>query len=127
IPVEVLNTDPSIPIRHTPAAPTHPSERCRNPATRARQRGQIAYNIHMMNPIRGRWPFLLILVACAGLLAYAYYAQFVLELEPCPLCILQRLGFMLMGVFALAGAVHGPVAWGRWIYGVPILLGAGWG
>jgi disulfide bond formation protein DsbB len=31
-------------------------------------------------------------LACAALLGYAYYAQFVLHLEPCPLCIFQRVG-----------------------------------
>lgn len=77
--------------------------------------------------VEGRKPWLLIFAACAGLLGYAYYAQFALGLEPCPLCILQRLGFMVMGVFALAGALHGPRAWGRWIYGGAILVGAGWG
>jgi len=36
--------------------------------------------------------------ACAGLLAYAYYAQIVLHLEPCPLCIFQRVGVFAVGV-----------------------------
>ncbi|RFF27551.1 MULTISPECIES: disulfide bond formation protein B [unclassified Wenzhouxiangella] len=81
----------------------------------------------MKNLIRGRTPFVLVFAVCAVLLAFAYYAQFVLELEPCPLCILQRLGFMIMGGFALLGAIHGPTAWGRWVYGVPILAGAAWG
>ncbi len=35
--------------------------------------------------------------ACAGLLGYAYYAQFVLHLEPCPLCIFQRVGVFAHG------------------------------
>ena len=34
---------------------------------------------------------------CAALLAYAYYAQFVLHLEPCPLCIFQRVGVFAIG------------------------------
>jgi disulfide bond formation protein DsbB len=55
-------------------------------------------------------------LACAGLLGYAYYVQFVLHLEPCPLCIFQRIGVFAMGtVFAIA-AVHDPVAWGRRLY-----------
>jgi len=41
--------------------------------------------------------------------------------------MLQRLGFIIMGTFALIGALHGPGFWGRWTYGVPILAGAGWG
>jgi disulfide bond formation protein DsbB len=51
--------------------------------------------------------------ACAALLAYAYYAQFVLHLEPCPLCILQRVGVFALGLLFLVAAVHDPVAWGR--------------
>ncbi len=74
-----------------------------------------------------RWPYLLILLACVGLLSYAYYAQFVLELAPCPMCMLQRFGFMVMAIFALALAIHHPRAWGRWVYGIPFLGGAIWG
>jgi len=41
--------------------------------------------------------------ACAGLMAYALYAQYGLGLEPCPLCILQRIAVISMGlVFAVA-------------------------
>ena len=46
--------------------------------------------------------------ACAALLAYALYAQFHLGLEPCPLCIFQRIGLALLGVVFLAAAVHDP-------------------
>jgi len=46
--------------------------------------------------------------ACAALLAYALYAQFHLGLEPCPLCIFQRIGLALLGVMFLAAAVHDP-------------------
>ena len=77
--------------------------------------------------IRGRTPYLLVFLACAGLLAYALYAQFVLELPPCPLCMLQRYGFMLMGLVALVMTVHNPKSWGRWIYAVPFFGGAIWG
>lgn len=77
--------------------------------------------------IEGRIPFFLVFLACAGLLGYAYYVQYVVGLEPCPLCILQRFGFMIMGVAALAAAIHGPSSWGRWVYAIPIFGGAGWG
>jgi disulfide bond formation protein DsbB len=63
-------------------------------------------------------------LACAGLLGYAYYAQNVLHLEPCPLCIFQRVGIFVLGlVFALAAA-HDPVAWGRRVYAGLIALAA---
>ena len=77
--------------------------------------------------IRGRTPYLLIFLACVGLLGFAYYAQFVLELEPCPLCMLQRFGFMIMAVSVLAAAIHNPASWGKWLYTIPFFGGAIWG
>jgi len=53
---------------------------------------------------------------CAGLLAYAYYAQFVLHLEPCPLCIFQRVGVLAVGIVFVIAAAHDPVGWGRRVY-----------
>ena len=44
--------------------------------------------------------------ACAALLAYAYYAQHFLHLEPCPLCIFQRVGVFALGVVFLAAAAR---------------------
>jgi len=77
--------------------------------------------------VRGRVPYLLVFAACIGLLGYAYYAQFVLDLAPCPLCMLQRFGFMIMAIAALALAVHNPTSWGRWIYALPFFGGGVWG
>ena len=45
--------------------------------------------------------------ACAGLLGYAYFAQYQLHLEPCPLCILQRIGIFFTGLVFLVAALHG--------------------
>ncbi|MDP9065235.1 MAG: disulfide bond formation protein B [Pseudomonadota bacterium] len=56
------------------------------------------------------------LLACAALLAYAYYAQEVLHLEPCPLCIFQRMGFLLLAVLFAGAAAQDPVGWGRRVY-----------
>lgn len=66
-------------------------------------------------------------LVCAGLLGYAYYAEYVLGLEPCPLCMLQRLGFIGVLVIAVVALLHGPRSWGRWIYAVPMLVSAIWG
>src|SRR3984957_2731656 len=55
-------------------------------------------------------------LACAALLAYAYYAQYVMHLEPCPLCIFQRVGIFAIGVVFAVAAVHDPAAWGRRVY-----------
>lgn len=64
-------------------------------------------------------------LACAALLGYAYYAQYVLHLDPCPLCIFQRVGVFATGVVFLAAAVHGPRRWGRTVYAALLALAAG--
>ena len=61
---------------------------------------------------------------CAGLIAYALYAQFHLGLDPCPLCIFQRIGIAAVGVIFLIAALHDPRAWGSRIYGVLIAIAA---
>jgi protein dithiol:quinone oxidoreductase len=62
--------------------------------------------------------------ACAALLGYAYYAQLVLHLEPCPLCIFQRVGVFALGLVFLIAAVHDPVGWGRRVYASLLALSA---
>jgi protein dithiol:quinone oxidoreductase len=62
--------------------------------------------------------------ACAALLAYAYYAQFVLHLEPCPLCIFQRVGVFAVALVFLIAALHDPVSWGRRVYAALLALAA---
>jgi disulfide bond formation protein DsbB len=61
---------------------------------------------------------------CVGLLAYAYYAQVVLHLEPCPLCIFQRVGVFALGLVFLIAATHDPVSWGRRVYASLLALAA---
>jgi len=62
--------------------------------------------------------------ACAALLAYAYYAQFVLHLEPCPLCIFQRVGVLAIALLFLTAAAHDPVGWGRRVYAALLAVAA---
>lgn len=61
-------------------------------------------------------------LACAALLGYAYFAQYVQGLEPCPLCIFQRIAFFGLFVVFLAAALHNPRRVGARVYGVLILL-----
>lgn len=61
-------------------------------------------------------------LASAGLLGYAYYAQYVLHLDPCPLCWFQRAGVALLGLIFLVATLHNPKGWGARVYAV--LLGA---
>ncbi len=62
--------------------------------------------------------------ACAAMLAYAFYAQFVLHLEPCPLCIFQRIGIFAVGVVFGLAALQDPVGWGRRVYAALIGVAA---
>lgn len=67
--------------------------------------------------------------ACIALLAYGYYLQFYQELEPCPMCIFQRICYFAIAIIAIAGAVHNPSSFGHKIYttllGAAALIGAG--
>lgn len=78
-----------------------------------------------MTPFRWsyRVNFLVGFLICAGLIAFALYAQYVLNMDPCPLCILQRVVFIAMGLAFLVGGLHAPRNQGRWIYaGLTVLL-----
>jgi disulfide bond formation protein DsbB len=61
---------------------------------------------------------------CAALIGYALYSQTQLGLEPCPLCIFQRIGIALLGVAFLAAAVHDPRGRGRYVYAILIGVSA---
>ena len=62
--------------------------------------------------------------ACVALLAYALYAQFDLGLDPCPLCIFQRVGVAALGVVFLIAALHNPRGWGTRVYAVRLAIAA---
>jgi protein dithiol:quinone oxidoreductase len=60
------------------------------------------------------------LLACAALIGYALYAQYGMGLEPCPLCILQRVAVIAAGVLFLLAFLHNPADRGARVYGVLI-------
>ena len=64
-------------------------------------------------------------LACAGMMGFALYAQYVLLLDPCPLCVLQRVATILLGIVFLVAALHNPGMLGSRIYAVLITLTAG--
>ena len=66
-------------------------------------------------------------LACAGMMGYALYAEYQLLLEPCPLCVFQRMATIGIGLIFLAAALHDPPGWGRRAYAGGILLAAGAG
>lgn len=63
--------------------------------------------------------------SCAALLAYALYVEHGMLMMPCPLCVLQRVAFLFMAVFFLAGALIGPrPAWLRVLSTSLVAIGA---
>ena len=73
--------------------------------------------------------FLLGFLFCASMLGLAGYFQFVDHLEPCPLCILQRIVTLIVGLILLLAIVHNPKTLGMRFYGlvsgIVALVGAG--
>jgi disulfide bond formation protein DsbB len=64
------------------------------------------------------------LSACAALISYALYAQYGLRLEPCPLCILQRVAVLVTGAIFLVAFLHDPGDHGARVYGTLIDVAA---
>jgi len=67
---------------------------------------------------------------CIGALLYAIlWLQQGLGLEPCPLCILDRVAFAVAAVVFLLAALQGPGAFGRRVYAAvalcPLVFGIG--
>ncbi len=61
-------------------------------------------------------------LACAGMMGFALYAEHVLFLDPCPLCVFQRVAVILLGLVFLAAAIHDSRGWGRLVYAGLITL-----
>jgi disulfide bond formation protein DsbB len=77
-----------------------------------------------MNQISTRLGYAGILLWCIASLAYALYVQHVMGLDPCPLCILQRMAMMGIAAVAVVGLVWPK---GRAVVSVLMLAPAGWG
>lgn len=50
------------------------------------------------------------------------YLQTRVGLLPCPLCVIQRMAYILVAATALAAAIHRPVGGARWLYAGLLLL-----
>lgn len=75
-----------------------------------------------MSKVSSRSLFLLTFLATVVLLAAALYLEHVVGLEPCPLCIVQRIEFIFIGLVSLAAAIHGPARTGQRVYASLIVL-----
>lgn len=61
-------------------------------------------------------------LVCAGLIGYALYLQYVLYQDPCPLCILQRICVIAIGIVFLIAAIHRPGVTGAGVYAFLVAL-----
>lgn len=67
-------------------------------------------NIRFLNALIG--------LGCFGAIAFAYfYLEHTLFMTPCPLCMMQRLAFGLIGLAFLLDALIVPKSYGRWLLG----------
>ncbi|MCK4842964.1 MAG: disulfide bond formation protein B [Methylococcales bacterium] len=72
-------------------------------------------NLIKFNP---RIWFLIGFISCFLMLATGAYFQFVEELEPCPLCISQRIAILVTGLVFVIAAIHNPKASGLKVYSI---------
>ncbi len=71
----------------------------------------------LLNSLTLRHGYLAGFLSCAGLLAAAYYFEYIMFLDPCPLCMVQRLATLLTGLGFLAAFLAAPAASKGWLYG----------
>ena len=74
-----------------------------------------------------RLAYLLGFVICAALMGWAFWLQYHEGLEPCPLCMFQRVAVVAVGIVLLIAFLHDPGQ--RWatFYAVLVVLFAGAG
>jgi len=60
-------------------------------------------------------------------MGFALYAQYVLMLDPCPLCVFQRIATIFLGIVFLVAASHNPGRLGAGVYAALVLVMAGGG
>ncbi len=70
---------------------------------------------------------LLGLLVCVAMLGFAYYLQYGRGMNPCPLCIFERIITAALGLVFLIALLHHPKRFGRWVYAFLILIVAGVG
>ncbi|MGB0496289.1 MAG: disulfide bond formation protein B [Kangiellaceae bacterium] len=51
---------------------------------------------------------------CYQLLVTAFYFQYVEGMEPCPLCIFQRVAVFILGLWFLIQGIHNPLSASKW-------------
>jgi disulfide bond formation protein DsbB len=66
-------------------------------------------------------------LVCAGMMAFALYAEHYLFLMPCPLCVFQRMAVISLGAIFLVAVLHNPAGWGKRVYAGLVFVAGGAG
>jgi disulfide bond formation protein DsbB len=74
-----------------------------------------------------RMAYALGFIVCAALMGWALWLQYGVGLEPCPLCMFQRVCVSAVGIVFLIAAIHNPRRIGAAFYAVLTLIIAGAG
>ncbi len=77
-----------------------------------------------------RTEFFLGFLACFSMLAVGAYFQFVENMQPCPLCISQRIAILITGIILLIASIHNPnstkgIAYYAFSGAISALIGSG--
>lgn len=63
-----------------------------------------------------------IFVVCSLFIAIAHYMQYVMYLDPCPLCMVQRAALIAIGLTCLVAFVHNPAGRGKIAYSLAMMV-----
>ena len=69
-----------------------------------------------------RMIYVIVFLGCIGLMSVALFFEHAMLLEPCPLCILQRIMVIATAAVEMVAAIHGPKNLGIKLYGVLMIL-----
>ena len=65
---------------------------------------------------------LFVFLSCIGVLGYALYLQHYRGLLPCPLCVVQRMAYIVVAVAALGGVLYSPGRASRMVYSAAMAI-----
>lgn len=80
--------------------------------------------LKIWNDIPKRWLYLAGALTVAALFCSALYLQYVLRQDPCPLCMIQRVIFIAIGVLFFIATLHNAKQVGAKVYSVLIAIAA---
>ncbi|MDP0561687.1 MAG: disulfide bond formation protein B [Candidatus Endonucleobacter sp. (ex Gigantidas childressi)] len=75
-----------------------------------------------MDLSKSKYLFFLAAVVCAALIGAAFFLQHIKMLEPCPLCISQRIVVFILLVVVVLAVIHNPGCFGYRVYGGATVL-----